>query len=55
MENKIKESKRRYGKIYNKTNITVQLNRELISKLKSKLPLDISIKSFIESLIKQSI
>ena len=31
MENKIKESKRRYGKIYNKTNITVQLNRELIN------------------------
>ena len=53
---KIRESKRRYGKKYNTDNISVQLNRNLISDLKKELGKDEniksqSIKSFIENLI----
>ncbi len=52
MENdRIKESKRRYGKIYNKVNINVQLNRELIESLKIKLNGSVSLKSYLEKLI----
>lgn len=49
---KIKESKRKYGKEYNKTNISVQLDRNLINNIKKKLNGE-SLKSFIESLLKK--
>lgn len=50
----IKRSKRKYGDKYNKENINVQLNRDLVNKL--KLVLDgRSTKSFIEDLIKKSL
>ncbi len=52
---KIKESKKKYGKFYNKINTTVQLNRELIDKLKMNLPSHVTIKSYIENLIKRAI
>jgi hypothetical protein len=48
----IKKSKRKYGDRYNKENVNVQLNRELINKLKEKLNKGKSIKSYIEDLIK---
>ena len=51
----IKESKRKYGKYYNKINITIQLNRDLINDLKEKLEDDVSVKSHIEDLIKKSL
>jgi hypothetical protein len=51
---KIKESKRKYGKKYNKANINVQLDRELIEAVKSKLG-EISLKSYIEDLIRNSL
>jgi hypothetical protein len=52
---KIKESKRKYGNKYNKFNVTVQLNRILIEKLKSKLNNNVSVKSFIENLIEKEL
>ncbi len=52
---KIKESKRKYGDIYNKKNINVQLNRELILNLKKKLNNRTSIKNYIENLIKNNL
>lgn len=53
MEKKIYESKKIYGKKYNKLNINVQLNRELIDNLRKKLENQgISIKDYIENLIK---
>lgn len=51
---RIKESKRKYGNKYNKTNINVQLDRELIEIVKSKLD-EISLKSYIENLIRKSL
>jgi hypothetical protein len=51
----IKKSKRNYGDKYNKENVNVQLNRDLINKLKEKLDKQTSIKSFIENLIKNNI
>lgn len=51
---KIKESKRKYGNKYNKLNVTVQLNRVLIEKLKNNLN-NISVKSFIENLIEKEL
>jgi len=56
VEDNIKKSKRAYGDIYNKKNISVQLDRDLIDQLKSKLSdQNISLKSFIENLIKESL
>ncbi len=49
---KIKESKRKYGNVYNKLNINVQLNRELIEKLKNKLN-GSSLKNYLEELIRK--
>lgn len=49
---KIKESKRKYGNVYNKLNINVQLNRELIEILKSKLN-GHSLKNYLEELIRK--
>ena len=51
----IKKSKRNYGDKYNKENVNVQLNRDLINQLKEKLNKEKSIKSFIENLIKKNI
>jgi len=51
----IKKSKRKYGKMYNKLNIGVQLNRELIQNLREKIGSGVTIKSYIESLIKQQL
>jgi predicted DNA binding CopG/RHH family protein len=53
MEKKVYESKKIYSKKYNKLNINVQLNRELIDNLRKKLENQgISIKDYIENLIK---
>jgi hypothetical protein len=52
---KIKESKRKYGNIYNKLNISVQLNKEMIEVLKSKLNNKTSIKNYIEELINKDL
>lgn len=54
VEENIKRSKRNYGDKYNKNNVNVQLNRDLINQLKEKLNKEISVKSFIENLIKNS-
>lgn len=51
VEENIKNSKRNYGDKYNKENVNVQLNRELIKNLKENLSGQ-SIKSYIENLIK---
>jgi len=52
VQENIKKSKRNYGDKYNKENVNVQLNRELIGKLKSKLNSNFTLKSYIENLIK---
>jgi len=51
----IKKSKRIYGDKYNKENVNVQLNRELINELKEKLTKNQTMKSYIEKLIKNSL
>lgn len=48
------DSTKIYTKNYNKLNINVQLNRELIDKLKEKLN-GISLKNYLEELIKKDI
>ena len=48
------DSTKVYTKNYNKLNINVQLNRELIDKLKEKLN-GISLKNYLEELIKKDI
>jgi hypothetical protein len=52
---RIKESKRKYGNIYNKLNINVQIDRKLIENLKIKLNSKTSIKNYIEELIKNDL
>lgn len=53
MEKKVYESKKVYGKKYNKLNINVQLNREVIDNIRPRLESEgISIKDYIENLIK---
>lgn len=53
---KIYESTKLYSQKYNKENLNVQLNRELLDKLKLFLSeKNISMKEYIESLIKKSI
>ena len=47
------ESTKKYTKEYNKSNINVQLNRELINLIKGKLNGMVSVKSYIEDLIKK--
>jgi len=58
MKEKIKksqyESTKVYTKEYNKLNINIQLNRELIDKLRAKLNGD-SLKNYLEELIKRDI
>lgn len=51
----IRASKRKYGTVYNKTHVTVQLNRDLIDRLKSKIGDSNTVKSFIEGLIEKSL
>jgi hypothetical protein len=48
------ESTKKYTKEYNKSNINVQLNRELINLIKGKLNGMVSVKSYIEDLIKKN-
>lgn len=59
MKEKIKksqyESTKSYNKEYNRLNINVQLNRDIINKLKSKLDESVTLKSYIEKLIVDSI
>lgn len=47
------ESTKKYTKEYNKSHINVQLNRELINLIKAKLNGMVSVKSYIEDLIKK--
>ena len=54
MEKKIYESKKTYSKKYNKENISIQLNRSLVQRLRENIG-DQSIKSYIENLIKSQI
>jgi hypothetical protein len=50
------ESTKNFRDKYNKVNSTVQLNRELLNKLKSYLEdKDMSIKDYLEGLIKESV
>jgi formylmethanofuran dehydrogenase subunit D len=51
----IRKSKRKYGQMYNKLNIGIQLNRELIQNLRNKIGDEVSVKSYIEDLIKQQL
>jgi hypothetical protein len=55
VQENIKKSKRNYGDKYNKGNVNVQLNRELIEKVKLRIKNKQSIKSYIESLIKENL
>lgn len=59
MKEKIKksqyESSKSYSKNYNKLNINVQLDRELINILKDKLNGSVSLKYYLEELIKNNI
>lgn len=50
-EKKVYESKKIYGEKYNKSNINVQMDRELVSQLRDKIG-DITLKSFFEDYIK---
>lgn len=52
---RIKASKRKYGDVYNKVNRSVQLNRELLEKLQDKLGDTITLKKYLEELIKKDI
>jgi|LakMenE18May11ns_1017448.scaffolds.fasta_scaffold9262717_1 hypothetical protein len=51
---RIKQSKRNYGKKYNKINVSVQLNRNLIQRVKDEKT-EVSIKLYIENLIEKSL
>lgn len=56
MEKKQYESKKIYGKKYNKLNLNVSIDRELVIKLREKLSINnISIKKFLEDYIKKSL
>jgi hypothetical protein len=59
MKEKVKksqyESTKDYTKNYNKLNINVQLDRELINILKDKLNGSVSLKYYLEELIKNNI
>lgn len=59
MKEKVKksqyESTKEYTKNYNKLNINIQLDRELINILKHKLNGSVSLKYYLEELIKNNI
>jgi hypothetical protein len=50
-EKKIYESKKKYGEKYNKSNINVQMDRELVSQLRERIG-DTTLKSFFEDYIR---
>lgn len=52
IEKKVYESKKVYGKKYNKSNINVQMDRELVSQLREKIG-DVTLKSFFEEYIRE--
>ena len=52
IEKKVYESKKIYGKKYNKSNINVQMDRELVSKLRDKIG-GVTLKNFFEDYIKE--
>ncbi len=54
MEKKVYQSKKDYSKKYNKENISIQINRELVNKLKSNIG-NLSLKSYIENIIRLEI
>lgn len=59
MENKKKSKKdyqstKEYSKKYNKENINIQLNRDLITNLREKLE-NVSLKDYLENLIKEKL
>ena len=51
IEKKVYESKKIYGKKYNKSNINVQMDRELVSQLREKIG-DTTLKNFFEEYIR---
>jgi len=50
IEKKVYESKKIYGKKYNQSNINIQLDRDLVSKLRNKIG-EQSVKKFLEKYI----
>lgn len=54
MEKKVYKSKKTYSEKYNKENISIQLNRSLIQKLKENIG-DQKLKVYLENLIKSEI
>ena len=52
IEKKVYESKKIYGKKYNKSNINVQMDRELVSQLREKIG-DTTLKNFFEEYIRE--
>jgi len=54
MEKKVYQSEKDYSKKYNKENISIQINRELVNKLKSNIG-NLSLKSYIENIIRLEI
>ena len=52
IEKKVYESKKNYGKKYNKSNINVQMDRELVSQLREKIG-GITLKNFFEEYIRE--
>jgi len=52
-EKKVYISKKLYGIEYNKRNVNVQLDRELITKLREKIS-PVTIKDYLENLIKEN-
>lgn len=54
IEKKVYESKKIYGKKYNAANINVQLDRELVSRLREKIG-SLSVKEYLQDLIRKSL
>lgn len=52
IEKKVYESKKVYGKKYNKSNINVQMDRELVSQLRERIG-DTTLKNFFEEYIRE--
>ena len=52
IEKKVYESKKIYGKKYNKSNINVQMDRELVSQLRERIG-DTTLKNFFEEYIRE--
>lgn len=54
MEKKVYESKKIYGKEYNKKNINIQLDRDLVNRLREKIG-NQSLKKFLEIYINDTL